>query len=70
MRAAELLRRLRRRATRLDIRHEERAGKGSHIKVIHGGARTVVPKHPGDMPSGTYWAILRQLGLSEADLED
>jgi len=70
MRSAELLRRLRRRATRLAILHVETAGKGSHLKVQHGDARTVVPRHGGDLPAGTLRAILRQLGLSERDLED
>lgn len=61
---------LRRRATRLGMRHEESQGKGSHLKVRHGTGATVIPMHRGDMPNGTYRAILRQLGLTEADLED
>jgi predicted RNA binding protein YcfA (HicA-like mRNA interferase family) len=69
MRATDLLRRLRRRATRLGIEHEEVPGKGSHVKILHGGQRTVVPLHGGDLAIGTYRAILRALGLSEKDLE-
>ena len=61
---------LRRRATRLGLRHEEAQGKGSHLKVRHGSGATVIPMHRGDMPTGTYRAILRQLGLTEADLEE
>ena len=60
---------LRRRAGQLGLRHEEAQGKGSHLKVRHGAGATVIPMHRGDMPSGTYRAILRQLGLTEADLE-
>jgi predicted RNA binding protein YcfA (HicA-like mRNA interferase family) len=70
MRAAELLRRLRRRATRLGLVHEESAGKGSHRKVRHGGRMAVVPMHAGELAQGTHRAILRQLGLTEKDLED
>jgi len=50
--------------------HIETQGKGSHVKVQHGSARTVVPTHSGDLASGTLRAVLRQLGLSEKDLED
>jgi predicted RNA binding protein YcfA (HicA-like mRNA interferase family) len=70
MRSADLLRRLKRRETRLGIAHQETEGKGSHVKVLHGGARTVIPRHGGELPMGTYLAILRQLGLAETDLED
>ena len=70
MNAAALLRILRRRATRLGLRHEEIEAKGSHLKLRHGAGQTVVPLHRGDMPNGTFRAILRQLGLTEADLED
>ena len=70
MRAAELLRRLRRRAKRLGLEHEETPGKGSHRKVRHDGRATVVSVHGGDLAQGTYRAILRQLGLTEEDLED
>lgn len=70
MEPARLLGLLRRRATRLGLRHEEAPGKGSHLKVRHGDAATVIPRHRGDMPAGTYRAILRQLRLTPADLED
>jgi predicted RNA binding protein YcfA (HicA-like mRNA interferase family) len=70
MRASELLRRLKRRASRFGIEHEETSGKGSHLKLRHGDERTVIPMHSGDLPTGTYRSILRQLGLTEADLED
>jgi predicted RNA binding protein YcfA (HicA-like mRNA interferase family) len=70
MRATELLRRLRRRANRLGLEHEESPGKGSHRKVRHDGHATVVPVHGGDLAQGTYRAILRQLGLTDQNLED
>ena len=70
MESARLLGILRRRATRLNLRHEEKPGKGSHLKVRHGEAATVVPMHRGDLAKGTYRAILKQLGLTERDLEE
>ncbi len=70
MRANELLRILRRRATRLKIEHTERAAGGSHMVVTHGGRRTTIAMHRGDMKTGTYRAILKQLGLTIEDLED
>lgn len=70
MKANDLLRKLRRRATRLGLPHEEIEGKGSHLKIHHGGQTTVVPMHRGDIPHGTYRAILKQLGLTETNLED
>ncbi|WP_459672805.1 type II toxin-antitoxin system HicA family toxin [Acidisoma sp. 7E03] len=69
MKSDELLRILRRRASRLGLRHEEAAGRGSHLKLWHGAARTVVPMHRQDLPIGTLKAILKQLGLESSDLE-
>jgi hypothetical protein len=28
-----------------------------------------IPRHPGDLKTGTFRAILKQLGLAETDLE-
>ena len=70
MRSDDLLRRLNRRATRLGVEHVETGGKGGHLKVRHNNRTTVVPMHRGDLPTGTYRAILKQLGLTERDLED
>jgi predicted RNA binding protein YcfA (HicA-like mRNA interferase family) len=70
MRAAELLRRLRRRANRLGLDHAESTGKGSHRKVRHDGRATIVPIHGGDLARGTYRAILHQLGLRDEDVEE
>ena len=44
-------------------------GKGSHVKVLLGGRRTVLPMHNRDMPTGTLHGILKALGLARADLE-
>lgn len=70
MKPAELLRILRRGATRLGLEHEETDAKGSHIKVRHGGHVTIIPMHRKDIPTGTYRAILKQLRLAGSDLEE
>ncbi len=39
---------------------------GSHVILRHtDGRQTYVAMHPGDIPSGTFRAILRQAELSE-----
>ncbi len=69
MRADDLLRRLRRRSTKLGVDHEETPAADSHVKVRHGACRTILPMHRADLPTGTFKAVLKQLGLSEHDLE-
>jgi hypothetical protein len=44
--------------------HAAGTGNGAWLSIIAGSRR-----HRGDMPTGTFRAILRQLGLSNADLE-
>ena len=43
---------------------------GNHTKVQLGDRRAVLPRHPKDLKPGTFHAILKQLGLTAADLED
>ncbi|QYU66960.1 hypothetical protein J4558_18650 [Leptolyngbya sp. 15MV] len=69
MRAAALIAALRRRATRLGVPHEEREGRGSHLLVPHDGRTTVIARHAGDMPTGTYRKVLKDLALTADDLE-
>jgi predicted RNA binding protein YcfA (HicA-like mRNA interferase family) len=70
VRGDELLRILRRRAKRLHLPHQELEAKGSHLKLRHGTRQTVIPLHRRDLPIGTLRAILKQLDLTERDLED
>ena len=69
MRANDLLRRIRRLATVRGWDLVEREGRGSHLVITLNGRRTVLPMHRGDIPAGTYRAILSQLGLKPEDLE-
>ncbi|MCW4579446.1 type II toxin-antitoxin system HicA family toxin [Gluconacetobacter entanii] len=69
MKAADLLARLRRLANRNGWDMTERKGKGSHIVVRLNGNSTVVSNHRGDMATGTFRKILKDLVLTETDLE-
>jgi mRNA interferase HicA len=68
MKAADLLRRLHRLATKRGWKIFVTEG-GDHTKVRLNGRGTTVPRHRGDLKTGTYRAILKQLGVTEADLE-
>lgn len=58
----EVFRRLRRAG------FEERRRSGFHIVLRHSdGRQTYVAMHPGDVPSGTLRAILKQAGLTEEE---
>jgi predicted RNA binding protein YcfA (HicA-like mRNA interferase family) len=63
-----LLRSLRRLAARRGWAIEISEG-GNHTKVTLNGRRTVVGRHPADLKSGTFRAILKQLGIEAEDLE-
>ena len=68
MQPAELLRRLRRLATKRGWMLTVAEG-ARHTKVTLNGRQTVVPRHAIDMPPGTQRALLRQLELTSRDLE-
>ena len=58
--AKEVLRRLQRAG------FEVRRQSGSHVVLRHiDGRQTYVAMHTGDVPNGTFQAILKQAGLSE-----
>ena len=69
VKAADLIRSIERYATRHGLGCRVEQGKGSHRKIWLGARRSVVPFHGGDLPLGTYRAILRQLAITERDLE-
>ena len=66
---ADLLRRLRRLATKRGWELTVQEG-GRHTKVRLDGRLAPVPRHAADLPTGTLRAILKQLGITVADLED
>lgn len=70
MASGVLLRAVRRLASRRGWSLVEREGKGSHLIVRLNGCSTTVPRHRGDLPAGTYRAILKQLQITETELEE
>jgi mRNA interferase HicA len=70
MRGNEFIRRIHRYATRNGIPFSWRPdrGKGSHGVLCLGDARTVVRDPKAELKTGTYHAMLKQLGLKERDL--
>ncbi|MCP3679576.1 MAG: type II toxin-antitoxin system HicA family toxin [Gammaproteobacteria bacterium] len=42
---------------------QENRGKGSHITVLLGNKRSILPMHSKELPKGTIEAIKKQLGL-------
>jgi predicted RNA binding protein YcfA (HicA-like mRNA interferase family) len=40
-----------------------------HLVIFHGDKRAIMPRHPGvEIRTGTYHAILKQLGIKESEL--
>jgi mRNA interferase HicA len=64
------LRRIQKYAQPHGLSYEWRAdrGKGSHGLLILGNRRTVVRNPKDELRTGTYHAMLKQLGLSEKDI--
>lgn len=69
MKPAELLRRLRRLAARRGLDFEISEGK-NHTKVVLGGRRSVIGRHPKDLKTGTLNGILGQLGLKPEEIAE
>jgi mRNA interferase HicA len=72
VRGAEFLRKIKAlgAARGIPVRLEEKRGKGSHAMLYFGNARTILQDVKRELPSGTFRAMLRQLGLTPQDLEE
>lgn len=70
MRGNEFIRRVQKYAKRHGIPFTWRAdrGKGSHGVLTVGDKRTVVRNPKDELKTGTYRAMLKQLGITERDL--
>jgi mRNA interferase HicA len=70
MRGNEFIRRIQKYAKAAGLSCEWRPdrGKGSHGLLILGDRRTVVRNPKDELKTGTYHAMLKQLGLSEQDI--
>ena len=70
MRGNEFIRKVQKFAKRNGVASEWRPnrGKGSHGLLTLGERRTVVRNPKDELKTGTYHAMLKQLGLTEGDL--
>ncbi len=70
MRGNEFIRKVQKYAKAAGLTCEWRAdrGKGSHGVLILGDRRTVVRNPKDELKTGTYYAMLKQIGLTERDL--
>jgi mRNA interferase HicA len=70
MRGNEFIRKIQKYAKTARLFFEWRAdrGKGSHGLLILGDRRTVVRNPKDELKTGTYHAMLKQLGLTERDV--
>ncbi len=70
MRGNEFIRKIQKYAKTAGLSFEWRAdrGKGSHGLLILGDRRTVVRNPKDELKTGTYHAMLKQLGLTERDV--
>ncbi len=70
MRGNEFIRKVQKYAKAAGLVCEWRAnrGKGSHGVLILGDRRTVVRNPKDELKTGTYYAMLKQIGLTEQDL--
>ena len=55
------------RAVRVYI--DKKRGKGSHQTLYFGERKTVIRNPKDELKTGTYHAMLKQLGISEKDLK-
>jgi mRNA interferase HicA len=70
MRGNEFIRKVRKYAavTGVAVEWRPNRGKGSHGLLILGDRRTVVRNPKDELKTGTYHAMLKQLGLTEQDI--
>ena len=68
----ELMRRLYRlgRMRGIEVRFEERRGKGSHGTLFYGHLKTTLKDRKKEIGPGLLHAILTQLGLSRRNIEE
>jgi mRNA interferase HicA len=55
------------RAVRVYI--DKKRGKGSHQTLYFGERKTIIRDPKAELKTGTYYAMLKQLGISEKDLK-
>jgi len=70
MRGNEFIRKVQKyaKSARLNCEWRPDRGKGSHGVLILGDRRTVVRNPKDELKTGTYHAMLKQIGLTDQDL--
>jgi len=57
------------RELRIKVQVDKKRGKGSHQTLYFGERKTIVRNPKDELKTGTYHAMLKQLGISEKDLK-
>jgi mRNA interferase HicA len=52
----------------VDVRLDRKRGKGSHQTLYFGDRKTIIRNPRDELKTGTYYAMLKQLGIDEKDL--
>lgn len=70
MRGSEFVRKVQALGRRrgVHVRLEAKRGKGSHQTLYYGDRFTIIRALKDELKTGTYHAMLRQLGIDERDL--
>jgi mRNA interferase HicA len=70
MKGSELLRKIKKLGKVKGIKVEliQRRGKGSHSTLMYGQRFTIIRNLKDELKTGTYNAMLKQLGINEDDL--
>ena len=56
------------RKQKMSVRIEKRRGKGSHSTLFYGNRFTIIRSLKDELKTGTFKAMLKQLGISEKEL--
>lgn len=51
----------------VSVRIEQRRGKGSHSTLFYGNRFTIIRNLKDELKTGTYKAMLKQLGINSKD---
>ena len=54
---------------RIAVRVDKKRGKGSHQTLYFGERKTIIRNPKDELKTGTYQAMLKQLGIGEKDLK-
>lgn len=70
MKGSEFLKKIKKlgRERGVEVRLESRRGKGSHSTLFYGERFTIIRNLKDELKTGTYQAMLKQLGIDEKDM--